>query len=139
MAGENNGYGDYGGGGSVHWSMQVGEGKRPVPKPKNPADQNSPNKHVFTVEGVDTYLKAPEADQGYFEITIKQPLDGSDIVAVATPGEVKLYLPVNRLPAGTKYDPAAHRQIKVAWGDAVAKPVVSSSLITALTGVRTGN
>lgn len=139
MAGEADGYGDYGGGGSVHYSMKVGEGKRPVPKPKDPADESSPNKHVFTVEGVDTYLKAPQADQGYFEITIQQPLDGSDIIAVANPREVKLYLPVNRLPAGTKYDPALHRQIKVAWGDAVVKPAASSSLIAVLTGVKTGN
>ena len=139
MAGESDGYGDFGGGGSVHYSMKVGEGTRPVPRPKNPADQNTPDKHVYLVDGVDTYQKAPQADQGYFEITIKQPLDGSDILAVANPGEVKLYLPVNRLPPGTQYNADLHRQIKVAWGDAVARPAASSSLIAVLTGVNTGN
>jgi hypothetical protein len=134
MSGEADGYGDYGGGGSVHYSIKIGEGQRPVPKPKHPADQNSPNKHVYTVDGVDTYMKSPQADQGYFEITIKQPV-GSDILAVATPSEVKLYLPVNRLPAGTVYDALQHRQITVAWGDAVVKPAVASSLLAALTGV----
>jgi hypothetical protein len=127
MAGDADGYGDFGGGGSVHWELKVGEGLRPVPQPKDPNDAKSNDKHAYTVKGVDTYLKKEGGDPGYFEVTLVQGAPGS--VLVTTEGNlVKLYLKVNG-----KED--ANPQVKVRWGAVVAPPRAGAAVpISAVLG-----
>ena len=111
--GEGDGYGEFGGGGSVHWLLKVGEGDLPKQEPCDPRDRDVVEKHAYTVRGVDTYMKNG-GDPGYFEVILVENQPG-DIRVTRDGDRFKLYFKVN---GRDKPEP----QIRVDWGESVVVP-----------------
>ena len=111
--GEGDGYGEFGGGGSVHWTLKVGEGDLPLQEPCDPRDRDATEMHAYTVRGVDTYKKNG-GDPGYFEVVVVENRPG-DILVARDGDSFKLYFRVN---GKDKPEP----QIRVDWGESVVVP-----------------
>ena len=111
--GEGDGYGEFGGGGSVHWMLKVGEGDLPTQEPCDPRDRHAKEKHAYIVRGVDTYKKNG-GDPGYFEVILAENRPG-DILVKREGDRFKLYFKVNG-----KDNPEP--QIRVDWGESVIVP-----------------
>jgi hypothetical protein len=111
--GEGDGYGEFGGGGSVHWELKVGEGEPPVQRPRDPKDADCREKHAYVVKGVDSYKKNG-GDPGYFEVVLVENQSG-DILVKRDGNSFKLYFKVN---GKDKTD----AQIRVDWGASVVVP-----------------
>lgn len=111
--GEGDGYGEFGGGGSVHWELKVGEGEPPQQLPRDPKDADCREKHAYVVKGVDTYKKHDD-DPGYFEVSLLESRRGE--IYVKHDGQhVKFYFKVNG-----KGD--SKPQVRVDWGESVVVP-----------------
>jgi hypothetical protein len=109
MAGESDGYGDFGGGGSVKWEVKVGDGQAATAP-----GQSSTHGKRHVSDGVDKYEKKAGELPGYFLVNIEPPRNGQ--IRIKTQGgRLLVYLPVNPTD-GTPYKP----QINVRWGSTVA-------------------
>ena len=125
MAGEADGYGDFGGGGSVIWEVKAGEIPAPImPIKKNP----QPDDHAWVVKGTDKYLSDGK-DPGYFEIEVDQPDEGT--IEIKTVGsKLFVYLKVN--PTPRRNGRGQQPQISVRWGEKVGTPAGTKPLALAL-------
>jgi hypothetical protein len=97
------GQGTYGGGGSVHWSVDVEDGDVPSVLPKG---SNKPR--AYTVKGVDKYNKGndPEADKARFFVVGITPKPGTDVKVFKSNGTTFLAFEI---------DANNEQQMTVAW------------------------
>ena len=111
--GEGDGYGEFGGGGSVHWELKVGEGERPIQVAVDPNDEHTHEKHAYRVRGVDNYKKH-DGDPGYFEVSLLESRHG-EIYVKHDGRHIKFYFKVN---GKGDFKP----QVRVDWGESVVVP-----------------
>jgi|SRR5688572_24460075 len=114
--GDGDGYGDYGGGGSVVWEVKVGDGEAATVHQHN---TKHGKRSIST--GVDKYTKEPGDDPGYFLVNIEKPRVG-DIKVKQENGRVEIYLRVNPSDPNVPYKP----QISVRWGIDKVDPAATS-------------
>lgn len=93
------GYGEFGGGGSVRWKIDVSDAEARHERKQNEA-------RGYVQSGVDKYRK-DDTRVDFFQIAIKRPVAPHEIRAhIADDGRLVLYIPI---------EPHNEDQIKISW------------------------